>query len=189
MGDICFVGVSIFLLAIFIIIKEKFLNFPEGKRKANVVCKKYDIGNAQLLGKREMQNDYFSVLEEKNALLCVLANGVSDHIEGRYSAVAAVETLKQGFRKKEKGQTYLKFFKYAFGDVSYILAQRDFSHSTGATVIAAVFHKDKIHWAAVGDCELFLLRKKRLLKLTDNISFTYREEKWKRQDVYLLHIF
>ncbi|MCI8780726.1 MAG: hypothetical protein HFH70_08635 [Lachnospiraceae bacterium] len=56
----------------------------------------YRIGNAQTIGSRQVQSNYFSTREDGFAL-AVLADGTIDHINGRRCAVLAVEACMQEF--------------------------------------------------------------------------------------------
>ncbi|RKI40052.1 hypothetical protein D7V86_22300 [bacterium D16-51] len=56
----------------------------------------YRIGNAQTIGSRQIQSNYFSTRED-GFLLAVLADGTIDHINGRRCAVLAVEACMQEF--------------------------------------------------------------------------------------------
>ncbi|MCL1976058.1 MAG: hypothetical protein FWG61_07870 [Firmicutes bacterium] len=63
--------------------------------------KRYRIGNAQSIGCREVQNNYFSSsYNEVGDLLTVLADGNIDHPNGRNAAVLAVEYCADIFTQK-----------------------------------------------------------------------------------------
>jgi hypothetical protein len=56
------------------------------------MIKRYLIGNAQTIGCREIQNNFFSTAyNDDGDLLAVLADGTIDHPNGRIAAILAVE--------------------------------------------------------------------------------------------------
>lgn len=57
---------------------------------------RYRIGNAQTIGSRQVQSNYFST-RTGTGVLAVLADGTIDHINGRRCAVLAVETCMREF--------------------------------------------------------------------------------------------
>ena len=71
---------------------------------------RYLIGNAQTIGYREVQNNYFSTIyNDAGDLLAVLADGSIDHRNGRMAAIVAVgscvSTFTQKFSNLEPEQT------------------------------------------------------------------------------------
>ncbi|MCL2593207.1 MAG: hypothetical protein FWD82_07555, partial [Defluviitaleaceae bacterium] len=54
-------------------------------------------GNAQFIGNRDNQNDYFAILPNKNSIFAVIADGLNDKKVGKEAAVIAVEILKYNF--------------------------------------------------------------------------------------------
>ena len=66
-----------------------------------MMANRYRIGNAQSIGYREIQNNYFSSsFNEAGDLLAVLADGNIDHTNGRMAAVLAVECCIDTFAHK-----------------------------------------------------------------------------------------
>ena len=62
---------------------------------------RYLIGNAQTIGCREIQNNYFStVYNDAGDLLAVLADGAIDHRNGRMAAIVAVGSCVGTFTQK-----------------------------------------------------------------------------------------
>ena len=62
---------------------------------------RYMIGNAQTIGCREIQSNFFSTAyNEDGDLFAVLADGAIDHPNGRAAAVVAVESCVSAFRQK-----------------------------------------------------------------------------------------
>jgi hypothetical protein len=77
----------------------KDLNSTGGTLK---VISRYRIGNAQTIGRREVQSNYFSTKYNKAGdLLAVLADGTIDHPNGRRAAIMAVEYCVIGFLRND----------------------------------------------------------------------------------------
>lgn len=147
-----------------------------------MIKNRYDVGNAQLQGVKKQQNDYFAICNNDDKLLIALADGRSDYIEGKYSAVFAVETLKQNFKNIRGYANNNEYFKNSFGDINYGIGKREFSHKTSTSVACALFYKKNILWASVGDSKIFLYRKGNLIALND---VAMGEQKLKRRDILL----
>ena len=98
----------------------------------------YKIGNAQLLGNCEQQNDYFATEQNQNNLFVVVADGLTDLPAGRFASVIAVETLKYNYHHIEKYRNLLDCFKQSFGDIDYSIHKNITGNKTGAAVICSV---------------------------------------------------
>lgn len=70
---------------------------------------RYQIGNAQTIGNREIQSTYFSVWNE-DVVFAVLADGTIDHKNGRRSAILATKISIEEFKQLEKEQQIAEFF-------------------------------------------------------------------------------
>ena len=55
------------------------------------------IGNAQTIGAREVQSNYFSTTHNNNELLALLCDGSIDHPNGRIAAVIAAQLCRRAF--------------------------------------------------------------------------------------------
>jgi len=67
---------------------------------------RYQIGNAQTIGCRSVQSNYFSTTYTDNGdLFAVLADGTIDHANGRKAAVTAVEYCVDSFLRNPRAYT------------------------------------------------------------------------------------
>ena len=112
----------------------------------------YKIGNAQLLGNCEQQNDYFATEQSKNNLFVVVADGLTDLPAGRFASVIAVETLKYNYHNIEKYRNLLDYFKHSFGDIDYSIHKNVTGNKAGTAVICGMIKNKKLVWANVGSC-------------------------------------
>lgn len=62
---------------------------------------RYGIGNAQTIGRREVQSNYFSVFPA-DTVFAVLADGGIDHVNGRRAAIVAVEESIAWFHENQE---------------------------------------------------------------------------------------
>jgi len=72
------------------------------------MLKCYRIGNAQIIGRREVQSNYFTTAYNDNTgqLLAVLADGSIDHPNGRKAAILAVELcVDEFFQERVRSNT------------------------------------------------------------------------------------
>ncbi len=147
----------------------------------------YKIGNAQLLGNCEQQNDYFATEQNQNNLFVVVADGLTDLPAGRYASVIAVETLKYNYHHIEKYSNLLDCFKQSFGDIDYSIHKNITGNKTGAAVICSVIKNKKLVWASVGTCSLYLYRKGKIIPVHNEVQkrIEYGTLQCKKRDVLL----
>jgi serine/threonine protein phosphatase PrpC len=125
-------------------------------------------GNAQFIGEKENQSDYFTILPSEDGLLAVIASGLTDNKQGKMSAMITVETLKDNFRKglhKTIGGN--DFFLESFRIMPKRMNELLNSNKVGATLIAVLIENGVMHYASVGDSVLFLLRNGELINVND----------------------
>ena len=73
----------------------------------------YRIGNAQSIGSRRIQSNYFAAkIRKENECLAVLTDGTIDHPNGRRCAVLAVEACMQEFMYLPQEVTVAAFFDH-----------------------------------------------------------------------------
>ena len=149
-------------LTIFKTKKEKVYNHSEDGIK---------IGNAQLIGQRESQNDYFSVIGGKTRqdhLFAVIADGITNKKTGRYSAIITVDVLKTNFLNR----TYLnlgidEYYKKSFKEIKKKLHNYIQGNKVGATLISVIIKNHILYYASIGNCLLLICRKGELFTIND----------------------
>ena len=147
----------------------------------------YKIGNAQLLGNCEQQNDYFATEQSKNNLFVVVADGLTDLPAGRFASVIAVETLKYNYHNIEKYRNLWDYFKHSFGDIDYNIHKNVTGNKAGAAVICGIIKNKKLMWANVGSCGLYLCRKGKIIPIHDEVKkrMEFGTLECKKRDVLL----
>lgn len=175
------------ILIILIMVKlnlNKKINFDN---EENLFFNNIKVGNAQILGKCKMQNDYFAVNNINNSLFTVIADGLTDKESGKFAAVTAVEILKYNYENNNYNNIN-QFFKMSFGDINKRLKEDTFNNKTGAAVLCIILKDNIVEWASVGNCTLLLFRKKEIFKINDVKKNEYEFGKLKinKKDIIFL---
>lgn len=118
----------------------------------------WEIGNAQLLGSRTIQSNYFSVVQSE-AVFAVLADGTIDHINGRRAAILSVETCMKEFLKKTEYKSIEVFFEYLPKKILNNIREHIYRGKTPYISISMVYEKDnKVYYYTVGANQIFILQ-------------------------------
>jgi protein phosphatase len=139
------------------------------------------ISPAQHPGSRKEQQDAFTFSDPKSALthrgmLAVLADGMSGHAWGREASRTAVRAFREAYEEKAEEETIARALKRALTTASEAVIafarERRAENNAGTTLTAALIDNANLHWIAVGDTRLYLLRNGHLQCLTvDHIYF------------------
>ncbi len=130
--------------------------------------KNFKVGNMQLLGNCERQNDYFSIEQNKNKLFTVVADGLTDLPAGKFASVTAVEMMKYNYHNIEKYANAIEYFKQSFGDIDDSIHRNISGNKTGTAVICAIINKKTLQWASIGRCGFYIYRNGELLSVNHN---------------------
>ena len=131
----------------------------------------YDFGNAQLIGEREHQSNYFSVLSSGGSMLAVLADGHTDSKSGKYAAVLAVEVFKHEYRSGVFRETGMRrFFSRTFKKIEKNIKGNIYNSDIAAATAAVIIDNGFLHFAAAcgkmyGN-SLLLYRQRNLVELS-----------------------
>lgn len=117
----------------------------------------WKIGNAQLLGSRAIQSNYFSTIQGE-AVFAVLADGTIDHINGRRAAILSVETCMREFLKEAQYKSIETFFESLSMKILNNIRERIYRGKTPYISISMVYEKDDtIYYYSVGANRIFVL--------------------------------
>ena len=123
---------------------------------------RYLIGNAQLIGSREIQSNYFATAFNENGdLLAVLADGTIDHPNGRAAAIMAVENCTNIFRQRyaivqhEQGNHQF-LFETAMKANRRIQETFYFGRSPRVSLSLVLFSGDKLQYFNVGVNQIYI---------------------------------
>ena len=142
-------------------IRNDFLNADD----SNV----FSYGNAQLLGEREVQSNYFSVLTSGASFFAVVADGVIDKPHGSYAAVLTVETLKHEYLLGSFKQTTPEnFFINTLTKINKKIDDHLYENYQNLKLTAVIIEGGFLYAATTMGTSLYLYRKRELINIADN---------------------
>lgn len=122
-----------------------------------------DIGNAQMIGTREKQDDSFGTSIKEDCVLAVVADGIGGYINGNLASSITVDTYLDEFQKND----ILNNISYFFQKAAVLSNERirdEFGETKGGTtVVGVVVEGNRMHWTSVGDSNIAVFRKGRLI--------------------------
>jgi protein phosphatase len=130
--------------------------------------------NAQHIGSREEQQDSFAFSDPAHkkfvshgGLLAVVADGMGGLANGGEASRAAVFAFQTAYGRKtpkeDIGSALRRSLQEANAAVLNVAGRS--GDGTGTTLVAAVLHNSSLHWIAVGDSRLYLLRGGQLARI------------------------
>jgi serine/threonine protein phosphatase PrpC len=133
------------------------------------------VGNAQIVGGRERQEDAAGVAQFRrlgNALALVLADGMGGHAGGDVAAGLAVRTVLAHL-KTGASPPWMKLssaLTAANDGIRRAVQANAALEGMGCTLVAATISASRLRWISVGDSVLFLLRNGHLVRLNADHS-------------------
>ncbi|WP_334077971.1 PP2C family protein-serine/threonine phosphatase [Paenibacillus sanfengchensis] len=122
------------------------------------VSGKIAIGNAQTIGRRQEQDDYFASSITRVGTMAVIADGISGVAHGRMSSTLAVTMFSREYLKVTARDEIPGFFHKAASLSNRAILEQLGGAIGGTTLVAAVICEGYLHWGAVGDSLLLLFR-------------------------------
>lgn len=161
----------VFLL-IFILVILKITIFKNKKEKSNNhFADGMKIGNAQLIGQRENQNDYFSVIHgnsREDSLFASIADGVTHKKTGRQAAILTVNVLKTNFENGDYLNLGINdYYQKSFNEINEKLHNYIQGNKVGATLISVIIRNNILYYASIGNCLLLIYRGGELFTIND----------------------
>lgn len=121
------------------------------------MANRYQIGNAQTIGKREVQSNYFSTAyNAAGDLFAVLADGTIDHPNGRKAAVLAVHYCVREFANYGGTQYDHMFMETALRVNQHLQDNIYTDKNPQLSLLMAVFTGYRLHYFSVGANQIFL---------------------------------
>jgi serine/threonine protein phosphatase PrpC len=119
---------------------------------------RYQIGNSQTIGRREVQSNYFATRHNNaDELFAVLADGTIDHPNGRRAAIIAVEYCVNAFtRNVFNRHTGLTMLEIALRVNKLIQNAVFVGKSPRLSLAMALFTSDEVQYFNVGVNRIFL---------------------------------
>jgi len=126
---------------------------------------RHDLGNEQLLGARDDQQDYFALADLGDDLLVVLADGMGGHAGGAVASELAVKAFVRHCREvyQREGDSsprdlLLPALQQANQAIAAGVGQYPTLAGMGSTLIAALLRAGRLYWVSVGDSLLYRWR-------------------------------
>lgn len=122
-----------------------------------------DIGNAQTIGTREKQDDSFGTCIKSYGVQAIVADGIGGYVNGKLASQITVETFLDEFDKRDVTDNLSYFFQKT-AILSNERIRDEFGETKGGTtVVSVVLKDDKMFWTSVGDSNIAVFRKDRLI--------------------------
>lgn len=129
------------------------------------------IGNAQSMGRRTEQDDYFSSTVTRVGTLAVLADGISGVAHGRMASTLAVSVFSREFLKLDDTEDIPGFFHKASVISNRSIIEQLGGAIGGTTLISTVICNQRLYWGAVGDSLILLFREGEFLYINAKDTF------------------
>ncbi len=137
------------------------------------------LGNAQMIGKRQEQQDAFGFTDKDDAdflqhggLAAVVADGVGGHVHGGQASRLAVQAFLRDYQSKPKKTAIPEGLCHALQAANLAVCEfaeaQGESENCGTTLVAAALHPQSaaLYWIGVGDSRLYLLRGRQWVQMT-----------------------
>jgi len=133
-------------------------------KKNESISAKYNIGNAQTIGKMEFQSNYFATALAPN-LLAVMADGGIDHINGRRAAIIAVESIIAAFSEDKISNEH--YFIEVINETALRIIQKvkDSIYNgkmPSISLSVICFFEDKTYFFSVGNIRILVYDNKKV---------------------------
>ncbi len=152
----------------------------------------FNIGASKTIGDREVQEDEYSMVENEEGMMAVLADGMGKHFAGKIASRIAVKAFLDIFEDRSAYYNPQYSFQKAFqGANREILNQLD-DNQGGASVSAVMIKERKLYYAVVGNVQIAVYRNHDLVPVTEGHTIgalarqKYDEGKLSRQEAISL---
>lgn len=178
-----------FVLVLCTLVILTYWNWAGAKRKREKIefgRIKIAIGNDQILGKREKQDDSFATEETEYGIIAVVADGIGGLTNGKLASQLAVETVIEEFRRQENeiGNNPEYFFQTAAKRANQAITNTFGDVHGGTTLVIAVFIHSVLYYASVGDSSLLLVRRGKFIPLTKKQNLaTWLEQQYQAGEI------
>ncbi|MBQ3164168.1 MAG: hypothetical protein IJC02_06490 [Lachnospiraceae bacterium] len=126
---------------------------------------KVDIGNAQIIGTREKQDDSFATSIQPYGIMGIVADGIGGYINGNLASQITVETYLDEFEKRDVSDNISYYFQKA-AVLSNDRIRDEFEETPGGTTqVSVVLMNDEMYWSSVGDSNISVFRNGRLIEV------------------------
>lgn len=129
------------------------------------------IGNEQIIGSREEQEDSFSTIVTEKGIMAVLADGMGGYSKGKMASTIAVNTFIYEFSKLGSISSIEDFFVKTSKIANKEILKEIKGVKTGTTIAAVIISEHHLYWASVGDSAIVLFRNGEFINLNKKHIF------------------
>lgn len=157
-------------------IREEPITVDFGDMKVN-----YKVGNAQHIGKRKAQEDYFGFSDitsseriARKGICAVLSDGMGGLSNGREISEYVVATTLALFENLDYSLSICAQLEAIAKKINEKVSKefsQDGKSQAGSTLVATVIYKDKLFWACIGDSRIYLFRNGYLYQLNEDHNY------------------
>ena len=142
------VGISIYL--------RREILFPDRKEEL-------ELGNGQYIGTREKQDDSFGSYQKDYGIFAIVADGIGGYLNGDIASKITVNTFLREFKRNNLTGNVNYFFQSAAQKSNFEIRKKFEDTPCGTTVVSVVISKKQMYWFSVGDSNIAVYRKNRLI--------------------------
>lgn len=140
--------------------KRKVSKGKQKKIKTNLV-----IGNAQIIGTREKQDDSFGTATTAYGTLSIVADGIGGFVGGNIASAIAVEVYLSEYHLRDI-RDHIGYFFQSTAHLANDEIRREFQEvKSGTTVVATYIKENDLYWTSIGDSTISLFRDGRIIRI------------------------
>lgn len=166
------------------LIKEN-IELLKNKVKENNSSYKYDC--VQIQGSRDEQQDTICVIERKNEILAILADGIGGMEKGDLASSLSVQEVVNTYLNSEGEKKFLlDGFENADDRIQKL--KKEYSINSGTTLLSAHLKTDSFDMCCIGDSYLYLCQNNKLIQINRLHNYEFllnqllKEEKITKDD-------
>lgn len=122
-----------------------------------------------IMGTREYQQDYASIVTENNCVMAVLCDGMGGLNGGEKASSLAAEKMIRDFLSRDKTEPIYQFLKREVilldKEVASLKASSGKPLGAGTTLVAAVVEGNQLFWISVGDSKIYAIKNRKIQSL------------------------
>lgn len=158
-------GVACFaIIFVFVICLLRKLNRNKITATSSMLGKlKLDVGNSQIIGTREKQDDSFATCIADYGVMAIVADGIGGYINGNLASQIAVETYIDEFEKKDVTANLSYYFQKTARLANDRIRDEFGEAKGGTTVVSVVIIGNQMYWSSIGDSNIAVFRNGRMI--------------------------
>lgn len=123
------------------------------------------IGNAQIIGRRQKQEDSFATAQTTYGTIAVVADGIGGLSNGKLASTLAVQTVVEEFQKGDITANLNYFFQTAARKANSVIKHVFGDIPGGTTLMIVVIVRSVLYFGYMGDSMVGVYRNGRLILL------------------------